>query len=308
MSRHVTAGTTCLNPAEGPLRIGFIGAGRLGTTLGLAFHRAGLQVTAVASASPASARRMALRLPGCETVDAQAVADRVDLVFITTPDTAIAPTAQGLRWRPGMGVVHCSGATDVDAALSAARNEGACVGGFHPLQTFADPEAAARSLSGCTITVEARDPALDGCLVALATRLGCAVNRLPPGMRARYHAAAGYGSQFINVLLAEAARLWTTWGASEAEAVRALLPLARGTLAAIEALGVAHGMPGPVSRGDLKTVQQHVTSFDEGDSQGLQAYRLLCARTVPLALQRGAIDAAMAASIQETLTTGRLKP
>ncbi|MGQ0652443.1 MAG: DUF2520 domain-containing protein, partial [Betaproteobacteria bacterium] len=44
-------------------------------------------------------------------------------------------------------------------------------------------------------------------LVALAERLGCRVNRLPPGARARYHAAAGYASQFINVLLREASKI-----------------------------------------------------------------------------------------------------
>lgn len=290
------------------LRLGFIGAGRLAAALALALQRAGLNVTAVASASPGSAQRLAERLKSCRVGDAQGVVDATDLVFITTPDGAIAQAAARLRWRPGMAVVHCSGATDVEQSLGFARSQGARIGGFHPMQTFADAEAAARSLSGCTITVEAADPVLDACLLALASRLGCPVNRLPPGMRARYHAAAGYGSQFINVLLAEGARLWQTWGASETDAVRALLPLARGTLAAIEAMGVAHGMPGPVSRGDLKTVRQHVASFDEHDASGLQAYQLLCGRTVALALQRGSVDPAMAAQLHAALLLGEPTP
>lgn len=288
-------------PDTSRLRLGFIGAGRLAAALALALQRAGLAVTAVASASPASARRLAEALPACQACEAQQVANSTDLVFVTTPDRAIASTVAALRWRAGMGVVHCSGATDVQESLGLARDQGASIGGFHPLQTFADAEAAARSLPGCTITIEAADPALDAWLLALATRLGCAVNRLPPGMRARYHAAAGYGSQFINALLAEGARLWGTWGAGEADAVRALLPLARGTLAAIEALGVARGMPGPVSRGDLKTVRQHVASFDVHDAPGQQAYQLLCERTVALALQRGSIDPAVATQLRDAL-------
>lgn len=283
------------------LRLGFIGAGRLAAALALALQRAGLAVAAVASATPRSAQRLAERLTTCQVCEAQGVVDAADLVFITTPDSAIASTVEHLRWRPGMAVVHCSGATDVAQSLGFAQGHGARIGGFHPMQTFADTEAAARSLSGCTITVEAADPVLDACLVSMASLLGCPVNRLPPGMRARYHAAAGYGSQFINVLLAEGTRLWSTWGASEADAVRALLPLARGTLAAIEALGVAHGMPGPVSRGDLKTVRQHMDSFDVHDAPGLQAYQLLCGRTVALALQRGAINPAMAAQMLDSL-------
>jgi predicted short-subunit dehydrogenase-like oxidoreductase (DUF2520 family) len=293
------AGLSAVLPVD--CRIGFIGAGRLAGALAIACESTGVAVTRVASARAASAERMAALLPRCQVANAQAVADNCDLVFITTPDAAIAPTAGSLHWRPGQGVVHCSGATDVDAALACAHTQGAWIGGFHPLQTFADPQAAARSLPGCTITIEARAPQLDSWLVDLTTRLGCRVNRLPPGMRACYHAAAGYGSQFINALFAEAARLWATWGATEADAAQALLPLARGTLAAIEAVGIADGMPGPVSRGDLKTVAQHLASFDPTDAAGLAAYRLLCARTVDLVEQRGALDAATLQAVRREL-------
>ena len=114
-------------------------------------------------------------------------------------------------------------------------------------------------------------------------------------MRARYHAAAGYGSQFINVLFAEAARVFASWGMAEADTVRALLPMARGTLAAIEAAGIARGMPGPVSRGDTDTVGKHLAAFAElGDAQTVESYRLLCARTVELAIAGGGIDEATA--------------
>ncbi len=281
-------------------RLGFIGAGRLGSALALACVRAGLAVPAVASARAASAAQMAERLPGCAAVAAQQVVDRCDLVFVTTPDAAIAPTVAALQWRPGVAVVHCSGATEV-AALQPAQRAGAATGGFHPMQTFADAEAAARSLAGCTITVEAEDAALDALLVALCERLGCAVNRLPPGMRARYHAAAGYASQFVNALLAEAARVWAGWGASEADTVRAMLPLVRGTLAAIESGGIAQGMPGPVSRGDVGTVAKHVQALATLDAATLQSYRLLCDRTVDLALARGSLDAERAAQLRALL-------
>lgn len=118
---------------------------------------------------------------------------------------------------------------------------------------------------------------------------------------ARYHAAAGYGSQFINALLADAARVWSSWGASEADAARALLPLARGTLAAIERAGIAGGMPGPVSRGDVHTVAQHAQALAGCEGDTLDSYRLLCRRTVQLALQRGAIDGVTAAKVRAML-------
>jgi predicted short-subunit dehydrogenase-like oxidoreductase (DUF2520 family) len=60
--------------------------------------------------------------------------------------------------------------------------------------------------------------------------------------------AASYASQLINVLLRETSEIWQSWGASEQDAVAALLPLAYGTLASIENAGLVRGMPGSVSR------------------------------------------------------------
>ena len=290
-------------PPADVLRIGFIGAGRLGRALAWNLAGAGLRVTAVASATPASARALAGPIPGCRAVDAQAVVDGCDLVFVTTPDGAIAATTAALRWRPGMAAVHCSGVTEVDA-LAGASLGGALVGGFHPMQTFVDPAAAMASLPGSTITLEAAEP-LMAALEALAQRLGCRVNRLPPGMRGRYHAAAGYTSQFINALFGEAAAIWRSWGATDEDALKAFLPMAQGTLAAIASAGIAGGMPGPVSRGDIGSVEKHVAALTPLGEDTMGFYRLLCARTVPLALARGAIDAELAGRILTVLDASR---
>jgi predicted short-subunit dehydrogenase-like oxidoreductase (DUF2520 family) len=284
------------------LRIGFIGSGRLGKALAWQCAQRGLSVVAAASRRHEEALALAQRVPGCRALPAQAVADGCDLVFIATPDHAIRSTAEALAWRRGGFVVHCSGATEV-SDLGKAAADGASIGGFHPLQTFGDPEAAARSLPGCTITIEAGDP-LDGVLVALARRLDCEVNRLPSGARALYHAAAGYTSQYVNALLAEAATMWRSWGATESAAVRALAPLVRGTLASIEQAGLAQGMPGPVSRGDVESVRKHMRALERFDPERVALYRELCARTVGLALAGHRIDAATAQRVSQVLADG----
>jgi predicted short-subunit dehydrogenase-like oxidoreductase (DUF2520 family) len=275
------------------LRIGFIGAGRLGQALAWSLHQAGLQVTAVSSMIEAHAQALAEPIPGCACMGAQAVSDTCDLVFVTTPDSVIGETCSSLNWHAGQAVVHCSGVTEV-GVLDHALAQGACTGGFHPMQTFGDPHAAMRSLPGCTITVEAADPMLMEGLLLLVARLGCAANRLPAGMRGRYHAAAGYTSQFINALFDQAIRLWQTWGATEEEALHALWPLAQGTLSSIQSAGVARGMPGPVSRGDLSSIDKHLRAVSPMGPQMLDFYRTLCAATIPLAQQAGGIDPAKA--------------
>jgi predicted short-subunit dehydrogenase-like oxidoreductase (DUF2520 family) len=275
------------------LRIGFIGAGRLGQALAWSLAQAGLKVVAVSSLLPAHARALAEPIEACICTSPQAVADACDLVFVTTPDSVIGPTCESLNWRAGQAVVHCSGVTEV-GVLAQALTQGASIGGFHPMQTFGDPHAAAQSLPGCTITVEAEQPELMQSLLALVQRLDCVPNRLPAGMRGRYHAAAGYTSQFINALFDQAVRLWQTWGATEEEDLRALLPLAQGTLSSIQTAGVARGMPGPVSRGDLSSIDKHLNAIAPMGPEMLDFYRTLCMTTVSLAQQAGGIDEAKA--------------
>jgi predicted short-subunit dehydrogenase-like oxidoreductase (DUF2520 family) len=269
-------------------RIGFIGAGRLGSALAWSLGERGLTVAAVASLIDADAKRLAARIPECAVMSMQEVVDTTNLVFVTTPDEAIGSTAAQVRWRPGVAAVHCSGVTEVAELASAAR-AGAMIGGFHPMQTFGDPMAAVRSLPGCTITIEAEEPLLTT-LNGLAERLQCRVNRLPPGMRGRYHAAAGYASQFINALFSEATKIWQSWGATEEEAVRALLPLAKGTLSSIESAGIANGMPGPVSRGDVGSIEKHVAALSTMPPDVMEFYRVVCDRTIEIGVRRGAVD------------------
>jgi predicted short-subunit dehydrogenase-like oxidoreductase (DUF2520 family) len=273
------------------LRIGFMGAGRLGQALAWSLAQAGLKVVAVSSRQEAHALALASPIEGCACMSPQALADACDLVFLTTPDSVIGATCDGLTWHAGQAVVHCSGVTEV-GVLAHALSQGASIGGFHPMQTFGDPHAAVQSLPGCTITVEAEQPELMQSLLALVDGLHCVPNRLPAGMRGRYHAAAGYTSQFINALFDQAVRLWQTWGATEEEALRALLPLAQGTLSAIQSAGVARGMPGPVSRGDLSSIDKHLSAITPMGPQMLDFYKTLCSVTVPLARQAGGIDEA----------------
>jgi len=283
------------------LRIGFVGAGRVAGGLAIALHTAGFSVVAVASRSHGSAQEVANLIDGCDALQhAQDVADQCDLVFITTPDDAISSTTETITWRADHAVVHCSGATEVSALDSAAR-AGASIGGFHPMQSFGDPKTSAQALQGSTITIEANEQ-LNVSLVAFAEGLGCRVNRLPKGKRALYHASAGYGSPFINVLLAETATVWRDWGASEEDVVQAILPMIRGTLNAIEKDGIAGGMPGPVSRGDESTVAAHVKALREMDSERLAFYRAHCERTVDLAEEAKRIDAESAERIRRTLS------
>jgi predicted short-subunit dehydrogenase-like oxidoreductase (DUF2520 family) len=279
--------------------IAFIGTGRLATGLALALHANGMKIGAVAGRNPVSATALATRIAGCEVLPVQTLAERHKLVFIAVPDDAIASVAQGITWRAGQAVVHCSGATEI-SVLEAAAQAGALIGGFHPLQTFTDPQVALRTLPGCTVAIEAAEP-LFATLATIARAIGCHPFALPAGARARYHATGSYAAQFINALLLEASAVWESFGMDRRAAVQALLPLLKGTVAAIEHDGLARGLAGPVSRGDAGTVRRQLEGIAGLGEERLLLFRELTRRTLPLAIERGTLNESQVAALRALL-------
>src|SRR5712671_3796092 len=141
------------------LRLGFVGAGRVGTGLAKGFAHAGLDVVAIASRKIASAQKLAKRVRGARACVPQEVADRADMVFLTVPDDAIEAVAASVKWRAGSACVHCSGAAELDALKKAAA-DGALAGGFHPLHMFGEPGESPDALAGCAIALAGPDALL----------------------------------------------------------------------------------------------------------------------------------------------------
>lgn len=284
----------------GRTKVGFIGAGTVGTALAVRLKEKGYPVIAVASRSKSSADRLAASVPGCEACNTkQAVADVAELVFITTPDGAIAQVAAELRWHPGQSVVHCSGADSL-APLQPARKAGAQVGGFHPLQTFASVAHAIQNLPGSTFALEADGELLET-LKQMATALEGNWIRLGAGDKVLYHTAAVLACNYLVTLVKLATDLWKAFGVSTPEAARALMPLLRGTLNNIENVGLPNCLTGPIARGDLGTIEKHIAALEKSAPAVLSTYRELGLQTIPVALAKGKIDSSRAEEMRRIL-------
>ena len=252
-------------------RIGFVGTGRIATALSLAMREAGCSVAAVVSRSPESARRLADRLPGCEALpNPEDITDKCDIVFLTVPDDAVASVAGTLTWREGQAAVHCSGALTL-GVLDAARGGGASVGGLHPLQTFVGNDMDAGSLAGTTFAVQG-DGTLRDWLEGVVESLGGSSVDIGDHDRPLYHAAAVMSCGYLATMLDAACDLWGSMGFSREEALRALLPLARGTLSNVESQSTRGGATGPIIRGDLETVRLHLETLAEQAPHVLPLY------------------------------------
>jgi predicted short-subunit dehydrogenase-like oxidoreductase (DUF2520 family) len=283
-------------------KIGFIGAGTVGTALAVRLKERGYPVIAVASRSRSSADKLAASVPGCQSYDKkQAVADVAELVFITTPDDAIAQVASELKWHEGQSVVHCSGAHSLDI-LEPATRASAHAGAFHPLQTFANVAHAIKNIPGSTFALEA-DGELLQTLKNMAQDLDGTWVKLGAGDKVLYHAAAVFACNYLVTLMKMATDLWQTFGVSTPEATRALLPLLRGTLNNLENIGLPNCLTGPIARGDLGTINRHLEALEQSAPELFHTYRDLGLQTIPIALGKGKIDSKRAEEMRQLLTS-----
>jgi predicted short-subunit dehydrogenase-like oxidoreductase (DUF2520 family) len=283
------------------MKIGFIGAGTVGTALAVLLSRQGYWVVAVASRSRVPAERLAKAINGCRVMTSQEVANAADLIFITTPDDAIGSVVSQVKWPSGCRVVHCSGA-DSTAILEPARKSGAMVGGLHPLQTFASVKQAIENIPGSTFALEAEEPLLTT-LKDMATALGGRWIELKAADKVAYHAAAVFASNYLVTLVKMSTDLWQTFAIPTNQAVQALLPLMRGTLHNIETIGIPQCLTGPIARGDTGTVNKHLKTLREKAPALLFPYKELGLQTIPIALAKGRIDEKQAVELETTLKT-----
>jgi len=270
------------------LKLGFIGAGTVGTALSARLSGMGYPIVAVSSRSRASAQNLAQAVNGCRVFDSQGVADNAELIFITTPDDAIAQVASQIKWHPGQGVVHCSGADSADI-LQPAKKLGAQVGVFHPLQTFASVKQAMENIPGSTFALEAEEPLLKT-LKEMATALGGNWVELKAGDKVLYHAAAVIACNYMVTLIKLATDLWQTFDVPPQKATKALLPLLRGTIHNVETVGIPQCLTGPIARGDVGTIKKHLDALEQTAPHLVSTYRELGLQTIPIAVAKGRID------------------
>src|SRR4030042_1285157 len=279
------------------LKVGFIGAGTVGTALAVLLSRKGYEFVGASRRNRTADRSKSRLISNLRILDNnQAVADTAEIVFITTPDDAIAEVTAEVQWHSGQSVIHCSGADSIDI-LEPANKSGAMVGGFHPLQTFAGIEQAIENIPGSTFAIEAEEPLLTT-LPRIAENLDGNWIVLQASDKVAYHAAAVFACNYAVTLVKMATDLWQTFSIPTDQATKALLQLIRGTLHNIETIGIPDCLTGPIARGDKGTVSKHLDEIRKKAPSLLFPYKELGLQTVPIALAKGKINKRQARELE----------
>ena len=251
-----------MNPLEtslnGPLRVGLVGPGRVGTALARALRDAGVEVEGPLGRGE--------RPTGC------------DAILLCVPDEEIAAAAETVTAAAPL-VGYTSGATP----LAALAHAGVGAFGLHPLQSVAHPGV---SFEGVGAAVAGSTPDALAFASNLAERLGMTPFEIDDDGRAAYHAAASVASNFLVTLEAAAETIAAGAGLGRPEARALLAPLVRQTIENIAELGPEEALTGPVARGDDATVATQRAAVEEAAPELLDLFDELVRRTHDLAEQR----------------------
>jgi len=273
-------------------KIGIIGAGVVGTALGVVLHAKGYEITGVHDINLESTQKLVERV-GCKAYSQpQDVSRSADILFITPCDSAIEDVMDKLTesraFHPGQAVVHMSGAQSSEI-LDRAKLFGANVLSVHPLQSFANPDQAVRNLPGSVFSIEGDKSAYD-VAVCIVETLGGEYFFIDRKAKPLYHAGACVVSNYLVTLIDFGVKLLETTGIPKSMANRALLPLINGTIKNIENIGIPRALTGPIARGDLSTVLKHIDCLEEMAPELLKFYSYLGFYTARIALEKGSID------------------
>jgi predicted short-subunit dehydrogenase-like oxidoreductase (DUF2520 family) len=282
------------------LRVGVLGAGRVGSTLGAALARAGHEVVAATAVSDQSRRRVERLLPAVPLMPADELVAAADLVLLAVPDDVLRPLVAGLAdtgaWQPGQLAAHTSGAHGI-GVLDAAAARGVLALALHPVMTFTGRPEDLDRLAGATWGVTAPDD-LRPVAESLVLEMGGEPVWVPESARGLYHASLTIASNHLVTLVNDALGLLA--GAGVGEPAQLAAPLLSASLDNVLRLGDA-ALTGPVSRADVATLGTHVATLRRAAPEVLPAYVAMARRTAERAHDSGRLTAAQLAAVLDVL-------
>ena len=145
------------------MKIGFIGAGKVGCTLGKFFIEGGIRMTGYYSRHIESAKAAADFTGTCCYDELSRLVHDSDAIFITVPDGTITDIYKELIKFDirGKQICHCSGSISAGEAFPDAVETGALVFSIHPLFPISDKFTTYRELTGAFFCLEGDEKCVD---------------------------------------------------------------------------------------------------------------------------------------------------
>ena len=262
------------------MKFGFIGAGKVGFSLGKYLKENNIDVNGYYSKSKHSAKEAAIFTGTKKYDNLEMLIEDSDAIFITTLDSEIQEVwnkINRLSIKDKL-ICHCSGSISSEI-FSNINNHGAYGYSIHPMFAISDKYNSYKNLSQAFITIEGHNKHIEY-FKHLFFSLGNDVAIISKENKSLYHVASVTVSNLILGLINNAINYLEDCGFTKETAMKALYPLIEFNLKSINEKGVIDSLTGPVERGDLVTVINHLDVLREEDKE---LYRLLSRNILKIA-------------------------
>ncbi len=267
------------------MRIGFIGAGRVGCTFGKYLKEAGLEITGYYNRTRKSAEEAAAFTDTLVYETKEELIDSCDIVMLTVSDSAISPVWQEIKSYSGLtGKIVCHTSGSISSKVFWDTPYQIFGYSIHPIYAISDRFESYKTFSNAFITIEGHDKYLDT-LLKMLSDAGLKCTSISGDYKVSYHAACVMASNLVCGLYQTAAALMQKCGMSADESELALKGLFRDNAIGTAENGPVKQLTGPIDRGDAVTVENHLKELYslEGFENGAEVYKLLSRETLKVA-------------------------
>lgn len=233
--------------------IGFIGAGKCGMSLAYYLRSKGMSIVGFSS-----------RRSNTEEFDflsCEELVSKSDLIFITVTDTSISKVWNEISHMDleGKVICHCSGSVSSEV-FKGANADTVC--SVHPMMAFNSRHTSLNAVSEAFFTVEGGKSAVDR-VSEILSLCGNKFKVITSENKVKYHTAACFASNFVVSVCHEAFSLLSECGFTQEESREALSALMRNNMQNIIDAGTEKAITGPAIRGDMITLDRHMSVLDE---------------------------------------------
>lgn len=249
------------------IKIGFIGPGKVGVSLGRYFTHKGLILSGFYGTNTKTTTDAAEITKSKFYNNIQDIIKDSDILFITTPDDIISIIDKELSKfdLKNKSICHASGSLKSNVLYNA-KQSGAFVYSIHPIYAFSnkntelnDMETIYFSIEGDYFDVENSN------LGQVIKTLGNKYFLRNEESSSMYHLANVFVSNLTLSLLDIGTSYLKKLGLEENEALQAIKPLVQGNIESIVKKGFVNSLTGPVLRGDITTIEKHLSVLEKKD-------------------------------------------
>lgn len=253
---------------------GFVGAGRVGCSVGKYLSQAGIPLAGYYDQSKEEADSAAEFTASKSFSCVQDLVAACGLVFVTTPDGIISKAWEMIRTCPleEKIICHCSGALTSDAFTGIEQTHAyGC--SLHPMLPFNSRFSSSEILKSAFFTIEGHPKAVLE-VSEMFTKLGNTVCPVDKSCKPKYHAAASILSNQLTAVLDTGYHLLEECGFAREDAINATKTLVLQNVENILQYDCVQSLTGPIERGDIQTVQKHLNCLKQEDKNMYQVLGL----------------------------------